>query len=556
MTCSDSRDLSGSEASPPLPWREEFLATFHRLVGPERQAAAQPLLPVLASLWASLTVDQGGRRRVEVAAELAHHLGGDFARRGGEANLAADQVVALASHVPEIIRRWGPEGFDSALEVTRMLDAFIQGAAAGVIRQETSATHRRLREANCYILRERRRYYSIFKRMTEPACIVDHQLRLLETNRAFDRFFGLDGQHIGRNCYEILGEEFKAGCDLASFLLHAEGGISRMEVRLVAAGAPRVVLVNGTFLGDINHESTGGIIILQDVTAKRAAEAELSRHHFRLAELVDERTSELLATNQQLKKEIAIRRRTEQSLVDLTTRLAASNAELDQFAHVASHDLKEPLMLILAFSERLAKRCGVCMDEGGREYLARIQAAAARMRQLIDGLLALSQVTSQARPYEEIDLETLVGEVLEGLEERINESHALIEVGKLGRLGGDRVQIRQLFQNLIANALKYHKPEVQPRVMLRGRMAEDGHYEIVIQDNGIGFAPEDAERIFRPLERLHSRREYEGTGMGLTTCRKIVARHGGEISAQGLPGEGATFIVRLPVGLDREPEQG
>ena len=158
-------------------------------------------------------------------------------------------------------------------------------------------------------------------------------------------------------------------------------------------------------------------------------------------------------------------------------------------------------------------------------------------------------MTSGARPYEEIDLADLVHEVLQSLEERIKESNARIEIGQLGRLGGDRVQLRQLFQNIIANALKYRKTDGQPLVVLQGSLVDDGHYEILIQDNGIGFDPQDAERIFKPLERLHSRRDYEGTGMGLTTCQKIVARHGGEISARGELGHGATFIVRLPAGL-------
>ncbi|MDP2105093.1 MAG: ATP-binding protein, partial [Desulfobulbaceae bacterium] len=290
--------------------------------------------------------------------------------------------------------------------------------------------------------------------------------------------------------------------------------------------------------------------ISSDITALKMAEAELERHHFRLAELVDERTSELLSVNQKLKQEIKVRRHTEQALVELTARLSASNQELDQFAHVASHELKEPLMLIGAFTERLGNKYAHCFNEKGKEYLSRIKAAAEHMRQLVDGFLSLSQVTSGGQSYEEIDLNDLVREVLQDLEGRIMESKALIEIGDLGRMGGDRVQMRQLFQNIIANALKYSKPGASPRVVLRGGVADDeDFYEILIQDNGIGFDPRDAERIFKPLERLHSRREYEGTGMGLTTCQKIVARHGGEIVARGALGQGATFIIRLPASL-------
>ena len=681
--------------------REAFSdALRHTAVGLPSVDAA-PFSPFLSSIAADFV---GCLHTSSLAPGLlssALTLGRGFAQTGRDAGLDFDQRFVLGCQTRELFRQHCGVGHpESTTMLSDYFDAFLRGVATESAHLQTMSFHKKLREANRFILQERRRYSSIFKRMAEPAFIIDRNLRLMETNRAFNLFFGINGKElIGKSCYEVLGDEFRKTGVLHDFL-QAQRGVAGVEVDLVIHGEPRSIIVNGTFLGDINHESSGGIVILQDITERRAAEralrdserhyrslienvpdvtwranqegdfvfvspnaqkiygysavemqgassirrswihpddadlvrneftlffacnlpagpalrrllrqmpggllygeedgvrkydvkyrfqkkdgswvwlherasrideqdgewyadgvssditdlkiaeAELERHHFRLAELVDERTVELQTANQHLKNEIAVRRQTEQALVDLTTRLADSNRELDQFAHVASHDLKEPLMLIMAFSERLLKKYNSKLDGKGQEYLRRISSAAEHMRQLIEGFLALSQITSGARPYEEIDLTDLVHEVLQNLEERIKESNARIEVGELGRLGGDRVQLRQLFQNIIANALKYRRTEGQPQVVLQGELVGDDFYEILIQDNGIGFAPQDAERIFRPLERLHSRREYEGTGMGLTTCQKIVARHGGEISAQGVPGQGATFIIRLPV---------
>jgi len=678
-----------------------------------------PLFPSLNTIVADLAGFPDALPSPDTLSLAALKAGFAFTQAGRGLGLDLTKLFVLGCQVRDLFRQQGVDaGSRSHAEpsfVSIYFDAFLRGVATESAHLDAMVFHKKLREANRFVLQERRRYYSIFKRMAEPAFIIDHDLRLLETNRAFDGFFQITGKdHIGKNCYEVLGEEFRAACVLGDFL-RTQKGLPGIEIDLMVHGEPRSIIVNGTFLGDINQEPSGGIVILQDITPRRIAElalrdserqyrtlvenvpdvtwrlnqdgefvfispnaqeiygysasemmgqdfvqsqlapdggevrfcrihpddmdlvrneltlffashlplgsvarrlpqqlpsdlvdgaggrgrnydvkyrfqkkdgswvwiherasridaqdgewyadgvssditdlkmaeAELERHHFRLAELVDERTIELQTANQQLKREIAFRKQTEQALRDLTTRLADSNKELDQFAHVASHDLKEPLMLIMAFSERLIRKYSAQLDDKAQEYLRRISLAAEQMRQLIEGFLALSQVTSGASPYEEVDLTDLVQEVLHNLEERIKESNARIEIGQLGRLGGDRVQLRQLFQNIIANALKYRRTEGQPLVVLQGGMVDDAYYEIVIQDNGIGFDPQDAERIFRPLERLHSRREYEGTGMGLTTCQKIVARHGGEISARGAVGQGATFIIRLPAGLLR-----
>lgn len=249
-----------------------------------------------------------------------------------------------------------------------------------------------------------------------------------------------------------------------------------------------------------------------------------------------------------------------QSHAVLTTyaaRLEQSNRELQDFASVASHDLQEPLRKVQAFSDRLRRRCGDVLDDQGRDYLDRIQNAAGRMQSLINDLLTYSRITTKAQPFTQVDLVTAAREVVSDLEVRIEQTGGRVEVDGLPTLDADPLQIRQLLQNLIGNALKYHRPEVSPVVRVGGRNLRLGdpeapgsdrpYCQIRIEDNGIGFEDIHRERIFRMFQRLHGRGEYEGTGVGLAVCRKIVERHGGTIIAHGVPDKGATFVVTLPV---------
>jgi signal transduction histidine kinase len=228
--------------------------------------------------------------------------------------------------------------------------------------------------------------------------------------------------------------------------------------------------------------------------------------------------------------------------------LKQSNEALGDFTTIASHDLQEPLRKIRAFGDLLYKKCAGCLDEERIDYIERIQKSVNRMQALMDALLVYSRVTTQANSFAPIDLDGLIGEVLDDLEVRLLQTGGCVEVGELPGIHGDADQMRQLFQNLIGNALKYHSPGVKPLVKVyclpeAGRVAE-----IHIEDNGIGFEERDLKRIFAPFERLHSRSQYDGMGMGLAICKKIVERHGGAITARSTPGVGSTFILKLPVG--------
>ena len=572
-----------------------------------------------------------------------------------------------------------------------VLNRYFDGLEIGLftewVRLEKSKHHMRLRELNLFILREKRRYFTIFHGMHEPSLIVDQNLKIVEVNQSFKNFFGVKGKDVaGKECSDIFGKAICLECGLERALA-AQTSFSNIQAVIPAQGDEKTVLFGGTFLGDINGEYSGNIIIIQnitermtfekklavseekyrslvenvpavtwradqngnfvyispnvesvcgfssaemlelmgkfsrihpedsvqmakgfsrlfyqvaesrdypvsgefdvryrfqkkdkewiwihdragivheidgtlmldgvfsDITEVKEVEDELEQYSLNLSKLVDERTSELLQANKLLKMEIMEHRMAEDELKQLTTRLKNSNTDLERFAHIASHDLKEPLLLINAFSERLMSRHAGELSSRAHNYLERIVKSARKMEQLINAQLDLSKITACNRPFEPINLNVLMNEVLQDLEEQLAKTGGKVEVGPLTVMEGDSLQLRQLFQNIIVNALKYSREWSEPRVRITGRLVKGTNMvDIMVEDNGIGFDEKYLDRIFRPFERLHSWGEYEGTGMGLATCEKIVLRHGGEITARSTPGIGSTFYIRLPCRANR-----
>lgn len=235
-------------------------------------------------------------------------------------------------------------------------------------------------------------------------------------------------------------------------------------------------------------------------------------------------------------------------LAEYSRELERSNRELQDFAYVASHDLQEPLRKVRAFGDRLQARLGADLDETAADYLHRMRSTAARMQALIQDLLSYSRVGTRDPVTVIVELEEIVRDVLVDLQASMESTGGEVTVGPLPAVTADPLLMRQLFQNLIGNALKYHRPGVPPRVRVSAR-GDDGAFECIsVADNGIGIDHQYAERIFTPFERLHARSEYEGTGMGLAICRKIARRHGGDVTVSSTPGEGTTFSVTLPRG--------
>lgn len=306
--------------------------------------------------------------------------------------------------------------------------------------------------------------------------------------------------------------------------------------------------------------------LIHQVAERRRAEIALRQAHDELERRVQERTIELAAANQALRQEIMEREQAESALRGYAARLEQSNQALQKFANIASHDLQEPLRKIQAFGGRLQTKYAFVLDEQGIDYLARMQNAASRMQALINGLLAYSRVTTRAKPFEAVDLAEIVQGVILDLELQLEKVNGRVEISNLPTLEADPTQMRQLLQNLISNALKFHRSDEPPVVKITATCLPPHQapqvpagskpaawYQLTLTDNGIGFDQKYAEQIFQMFQRLHGLQEYEGTGIGLATCRRIVERHGGTITAHGCLGQGATFTITLPTSQQALP---
>jgi PAS domain S-box-containing protein len=236
----------------------------------------------------------------------------------------------------------------------------------------------------------------------------------------------------------------------------------------------------------------------------------------------------------------------EVSLQVYAAKLEQSNRDLQEFAYIASHDLQEPLRKVLAFGDRLANKYGQVIDETGQDYLKRMRDASQRMQVLINDLLTFSRVTTRAQPFTQVDLNTLAQDVISDLEYQIDRTDGKVEAGELPTIEADPTQMHQLLQNLINNGLKFHREDEPPVVQISASTTRK-KCRIMVKDNGIGFDLQYLDRVFKPFQRLHSREEYEGSGMGLAICRRIAERHAGEITAESTLGKGSTFIVTLPI---------
>ena len=237
---------------------------------------------------------------------------------------------------------------------------------------------------------------------------------------------------------------------------------------------------------------------------------------------------------------------------DRTAELVRRNEDLQEFFYVASHDLREPLRKIQTFGDLVVANSSEGLTDAAREHIRRMQDAAARMQALIKSLLTYSQATNPEGPFQEVNLNKSVETALSNLTVAVGESKARLEIGHLPTVEGDRIQIVQLFQNLISNALKFRKPDNAPNVKIyaeaiHNRLGEKIAYEICVEDNGIGFDEHYLDKIFKPFQRLHGRDEYQGIGIGLAICKRIVERHRGSLTARSTAGKGATFVVALPM---------
>lgn len=290
----------------------------------------------------------------------------------------------------------------------------------------------------------------------------------------------------------------------------------------------------------------------QDLLQRQAVEVQLAQ----VVRDLEERNLELSVVRDHALNEIHERERIEIILRYKTEELARSNRDLEQFASVAAHDLQEPLHSIQVFLDLFRVKYGSALDEHGRGYLDRVKKAAGRMLQLIQSLLVYSRVDAQHTAEVPLVLRDVVDDILSDLGARIEELQAVIQVGELPTVHGNACQIRQLLQNLLGNALKFHQPGVPPVIHISGTIIQDRRHtgsgkpgllcQIEIHDQGLGIPLEQLDKIFGMFTRLHRKDEYEGTGIGLAVCKRIVDQCGGTISVRSKLGEGSTFIVTIP----------
>ncbi|MBN7802910.1 CHASE3 domain-containing protein [Algoriphagus aestuariicola] len=250
----------------------------------------------------------------------------------------------------------------------------------------------------------------------------------------------------------------------------------------------------------------------------------------------------------------------ELQLRNYTQELKRSNEDLEQFAYVASHDLQEPLRKIRSFGDRLITKYHDKMDETGKDYIERMQLASGRMQNLIEDLLSFSRITRSSELPGKVDMKKLLEEISDDISDQISRENAVLEFEKMPAILGVKGQILRLFQNLISNAIKFRRSDEDPRIKISGEKLSAldltkefsftpryrNYVKITVSDNGIGFDDKYAEQIFNVFQRLHGKNEFEGTGIGLAICKKIVTHHGGIITAKSIEGIGSEFLVILP----------
>lgn len=445
------------------------------------------------------------------------------------------------SRITQAISTFGAEDWKAELPTKRTDEI-------GVLARSFSEMARQIQDQVIELESKERRQRTIFETSPEGIIVTDGKTGTIESvNEATEKILGytaaeMTGKRASTLILPVNGKVFPdvpepwmaLGAEDEVVGLKKEGQkvpLSITSSTFELAGEQKYTL----FLKDVTERKANEAMREQLLHKLSQERSRLQRLSESLEERVRERTEDLGRTNKTLENR---------------------NRELQDFAYVASHDLQEPLRKIQAFSGLLTSEYKEKMkeDDEWTFYVQRIQYAAERMSKLITDLLAFSRITTQAKPYEMVDLSVIAHEVLTDLEIRVKDEGGVVHVGDLPTIEADATQMRQLLQNLIANGLKFHREGVAPIIKVRGKIVEEeannpegAFVHLEVEDNGIGFDEKYLERIFSPFQRLHGHSEYEGTGMGLSICRRIVERHEGTITAKSGVGQGATFIVVLPV---------
>ena len=387
------------------------------------------------------------------------------------------------------------------------------------------AKNAELVRANTDLADARRQLQALLDNVPDRIYFKDAQSRFLKLNKALAKRLGVADpeQVVGKTDFDFQlperAREFHA--DEQRIMQSGEALINKTERQVLPGGEIAWTSTTKAPLRNPEGKVVGLVGINRDITKQKQAEEALQK--------------------------------SDEKLQEFARQLERSNRELQDFAYVASHDLQEPLRKIVVFGERLKEKNAGKFGPESVDYLNRMQSAAGRMQTLINSLLSFSRVTSKAQPFTPVNLAEVAAGVVEDLEGRIELVKGRVEVGSLPVIDAEALQMRQLLQNLIGNALKFRRSEEPPVVKIEAQIIPDPDApekqlcRLMVSDNCIGFDEKYLDRIFNVFQRLHTRNEYEGTGMGLAIVKKIALYHGGNVTAKSKLGEGSTFILTVPV---------
>lgn len=368
---------------------------------------------------------------------------------------------------------------------------------------------------------------AIVETVRQPLLLLDDGFIVVEANPAFYQHFRVSpAETTGEEIFALGNHQWNIGAlrELLKRVIADDLAIEGYEVRHdFPFIGERVVIVNARQVVLDQQKQRLLLVTFEDVTARRHLESTASAY---------------------------------------SRRLETINRELEEFAHAAAHDLQEPLRKIRVFADRFVRSFSAeSLTAPQRDYLERITSAAARMQRRIDDVLKLARISRKAPSVSLVDLNAVLSRVLDDLSELIERAGAQVDADILPPIQANAAQMELVLQNLLVNALKFRRPDVAPRIRIGCELPSSDPtpvLRLVVSDNGVGFPPDKADRLFRPFERLHARDQFDGTGIGLSIVRRIVELHGGQVRASSAPGEGASFEVTLPLEPrmtdDREPE--
>lgn len=475
-------------------------------VSPKRTAEAALWLAALVAVSQGIFGLQGGGEAAYAQFAIYPIMIWAMLRFG---QLGATTGIVLVSAIAAwgMVKGFGPFAGSTTYETTLLLQAFLATLALTMLLLTAVLTERA--QAQATLMESERRFRAVAQSVNNAIVLADNTEEILLWNKGAEKMFGYrEEEALGRPLTLLMPERYRTA--------HLAG-----VARLLSTGQSKII---GQTV-ELNGLRKDG----------REFPVELSLASW---------TADKRIFFSAIISDITDRKRAEQAVESHAQELIRSNAELEQFAYVASHDLQEPLRMISSYTQLLARRYKGRLDADADEFIAFAVDGATRMQELIRNLLEYSRVGTKGEKMRPTDCGNLLGRVLAGLRVAIEQNKATVTRGSLPTVMADDTQLSQVLQNLIGNAIKFHgqdPPNIHVAAELRGP-----EWVFSIRDNGIGFDPKHASRVFALFQRLHSRKEYPGTGIGLAICKKIVERHGGRIWAESMPGTGTTFFFTLP----------